>query len=364
MWIIFKAIAALFTILFRLSHRKFRHPAASQLSQTINGITCHIELLKHNKQIKGTVLVVELECSAIFKLSHETSWDRYFKAIGLSKEIQTGDDAFDDLIYIACDSGAFSHELRHDETTRKKILHLMRNGATAILGDGKLLVIEFPGDVSGHSDKIKAAIELARSLSDLDRNFQSSNKDHFVLKAIAAECLIIALATYAFTSFLEWRIYTDAEHTIYLDGMSVVSRGLGVGVVLTILFFGLIVFLLKGSSRGHRIIAESALFLGLSLPIGGIALLSDLNTELDKGKPTVVERGIYRKYITSYRYKRRTYYHYHVVFDAPAGDDSIQLPGEITVSKEIYDQISPKKAIGLEIMPGRLGLAWFREIIY
>lgn len=360
MWILFKFAAALFAFIYRWFHRRDSIDPKPDLAVTVNGITCHVTPHVHKGRTIKTVLNLDLNCSAIFKLSRETKWDGLFKSLGLSTEIQTGDPNFDQLIYITCDSSAFALELKSDESARKKITDLFQAGATHIEGDGKLLLVTFPGDMTAQLAVKHLAIELRHSLSDIDLNFRGHGRDPFVYKAIAIECLIYSLGAYAFTSYLEWRIM---EQTLHLDMLGLASRGLGLGILLTILLLGLIVLLLKGSSRGHRILVESALVLGLSLPISGISLFGDANTTFDKGSPTWVKRGIYRTYSVLHRGRKGTTWHtYHMMLKEPEASETIPIPGTIQISIENYRKAQNKEFVSIELMPGYFGFAWIRTI--
>lgn len=362
MWVILKFITAACAFFYRWYQQKIRMSPDPDFEHTVDGVTCHITPLTHKGTVKGTVLTLDLKSSAVFKLSSETYWDRFFKKIGLSNEVQTGDAEFDDDIYVACDSAAFSHEIRNDEETRRLVVDLFSEKAEYIEADGKTISIAFPGDKTEKTLLKNLAIALQRRLSDMDRNFVGSRFDYFFFKALAIECLIWSLGAYAALSFMEWQVEPE---TIHLDPIALASRGIAVGILIAIALLGLIAFLLKGSSRSHRIIVECALILGFSLPMGGIAIFSDINTRLDEGTPVWAKRGIYESYRTVHRGRKgRTWYSYHIILKAPEATESIQIPRTLEISEEEYRQAKNKTVANLEIMPGRLKLPWLRAIVF
>jgi hypothetical protein len=121
---------------------------------------------------------------------------------------------------------------------------------------------------------------------------------------------------------------------------------------------------MRGSSRGHRIIVESAIVLVLGLPVAGIQVVGDSNRALDDAPPALVTRTIGYCEVREHRGRRgRRWYSYHVwlapAVEHPAGPS---LPAEIEVTRSICNRAAAGDAIELEIGPGRWSIPWYRSI--
>ncbi|RZA09287.1 MAG: hypothetical protein EOP11_02195 [Proteobacteria bacterium] len=360
MIILAKLFVALCALVYRYSKRKFSPAPAAGHSYSIDGITCGVSPREHKGKITATLLTVPLRSKAVFKLSQESLVDRIFKRVGLATEIQTGDQAFDTRVYIASDSTAFSREVSLDGESRRLILNLFTAGARFIQGDRDHLGVQFAGDETTNTGLKALVIKLARQLGDMDRNVIGEGRDPFFLKAVAVECLVYGLATYASVSFFEWQFMPEDVH---LDSFAVLTRGIGVGVAAAVALLIGIILIFKGSSRGHRILVESALILGLSLPVGGIALYTDLNTALDQSATIVQERTIYEAYRQEHRGRKgRTYYSYHLLLAAPEAPEELSIPGSVRVSASEFYSLQGRKRARFGLGRGFFNTPWIRGI--
>lgn len=362
MIILFKLLVALSAFLVRAWRSAAGSRDTSAPVFSLDNEYCHQRLHKDKGSVVATTLEVELSLRSVFKLSRETAIDKLFKAIGLSEEFQTGDAAFDDLVYIACDSAAFSHEVRHDSRTRELISELFHERIRSIECDGRSLWIKSKGDRSGDEHVKRAAILLKKQLSDVDRNFVGSRVDPFVAKAVAIEALIWSLAAYAASGYVQWTMMPEDVH---LDQMALFTKGLWYGAGAATLLLLLIVTLLRGSSRGHRVLVESALVLGLSLPVGGVAVVSDINTGLDKSASVWAERTVYstekRKHTGR---KSRTWYSYHALLAPAAQEEEIPVPSSVQITASDFYKARAGGKVRIELGRGRLRLPWFRSLSF
>src|SRR5262245_33599375 len=107
--------------------------------------------------------------------------------------------------------------------------------------------------------------------------------------------------------------YASRAQDIHLRPNGVVGLGLMFGLAA---FIALIVFIstwLRGSSRGHRVIVESALVLALGLPVSAAALVADTNRAFDRAPPVHVSRKVSSCERRQHRSaKRRKHYSYHL----------------------------------------------------
>ncbi|HUR57497.1 MAG TPA: hypothetical protein VM029_07295, partial [Opitutaceae bacterium] len=67
-----------------------------------------------------------LKTPLVFAMTRESAWDRVFKFLGVSTELQTGDEEFDRKIYVAGDHPALHRLLSEDPALRQRVLALFR----------------------------------------------------------------------------------------------------------------------------------------------------------------------------------------------------------------------------------------------
>lgn len=120
----------------------------------------------------------------------------------------------------------------------------------------------------------------------------------------------------------------------------------GTGIWLAVL-----VLWLRGSSRGHRLLVESAVMLTIGLPIASVQAVADINRLLDDAPARVVVVGA-------------------AIATSPAWPSARtmracaiwELPPLIDVSPAICSEIGATQELQLEIAPGRWGLPWYRSM--
>jgi len=121
----------------------------------------------------------------------------------------------------------------------------------------------------------------------------------------------------------------------------VIPVGLAAAAGMFAILLGLIVLWMRGSSRGHRVIVESALVLLLGLPVTGIQIVGDTNRALDDAPSERITRAVQQC-----EAERR-------------GPD---LPRSIETTRDVCRAAYAHGEIELEIGPGRWRLPWFRRI--
>jgi hypothetical protein len=135
---------------------------------------------------------------------------------------------------------------------------------------------------------------------------------------------------------------------------------LGLGLAAT-LFIAIFLWL-RNSSRGHRLIVESAIGLILGFPVAGIQVVSDLNRELDHGEPQIVRRQIINKGSQAHRGKGGGYTTYHLRLAPPAKPEEPMIPDWLQVNQKLYNGATPQSSLRVEVAPGWLGVRWYRRM--
>jgi hypothetical protein len=140
------------------------------------------------------------------------------------------------------------------------------------------------------------------------------------------------------------------------------------GAVLALLLMLYIYLFLRKSSRGHRIILESALFLLLLFPTAGFQLASDYNIHFDHHKPYFIKAKVVNHYEVEKRRRRGIYSRrrgrpsYYIELAFISRLPNIELPKKIKVRKSFYDRTQIDSTIGIFVGPGRLGHPWIKSI--
>lgn len=352
-WFFLKMLGAGIGLLIGLNSKKFR--GASQ--KNYRDKTCYVSLSKHKGRITGRCAGVE-HSGPKFRLVRESSWDTRFKDWGLSTELQTGDRKFDDLVYVVSDNPLLANHLSLSQETRDKIHAVLSGEFHEIECDGERLWISAKGSEDVSDLDFKKVVDLSESMKGMKSESTPMYKEPFFYKAFVTEAVLFAVSGYAFMGFME--LVTTRE-TLMLHWGQQVWLGLGLGLGLFAALISVIRTLFSGSSRGHRIIIESAILLFLSLPIAGILLIEDINIGLDTGPSIRVETTVRSMYSKRHKTKSGHYYTYHARL-ASSEDDEVELPEEIAVSRSVFNSRSQNTNVELELGKGALGLPWLKSV--
>lgn len=359
MWIIFKLIAAGIAFCVRWYLNKRDVYIGSESVQTIDNTEFIVRIYKHKSKIIGTEFCMKPSLRSLFKLTKESSADKLFKSWGFSAEIQTGDYHFDDKVYVASDNPHFNQSLKADQNIRDLSLEILK-GADYIQNNSQRFSVRFAGDIT-HNEHLKTKlVKLFNQLKTIDQKPRSFFRDSFTYKILIIECLIWFLASYSYVSAFHW--YMERNITTYLNEMSVIKYGLAFGLVLFLALFFAIAKFLYQSARAHRVIVESFIVLLISFPIGGIALFSDLNIQLDRSVPDTVDARVADSYSLRHRRNRGGHYYTYHLSLAPESSWKYQLPENIKVSSNVFSSIKSGDLVQLSLKPGKFRIPWIEKI--
>lgn len=360
MWFFIKLTISGFAFLVRYFGKSFPQ-SGSGFDKVVSGTKININKKTNKDRVILTDFTIQFECRSVFKLSAESSLDRFFKSFGISDEVQTGDSSFDILVYVASDSSAFREKIRMDVKSRELILELFRAGCEWISCNGKILRCRFKKDVSDNETLLTIFENFHKQLLNIDKTWNGFFSDPFALKILIVEACIWFVASYAFIGFFEWTIRPE---DIFFDKEPIVWQGLFWGVIAAVILLGVIVVLMKGSSRGHRILTESFFVLFLSLPAGGISAVADINTQFDLGASTLVEAQVKDLYTVEHRGRRgKVSYTYHIRIESLTKNISFLIPQSLKINRDLYLSLAKEKFIKIEVGDGRLRHRWIRSII-
>jgi hypothetical protein len=351
MFIAARLVLSALALLLRLVYRAWQ-PTPTGM---VDGFPYYVRLTKSKKKVTSFRLGVPLR-GPWFRVTTEERLDRFMKARGLAREVQTGDAAFDDRFYVESDHPALHELLRKSGEVRAMIQGAFDLGFVSITCNGACLWLERPAVFEPGPPEIAHARDLGVALAKLE-HVPWYQRDRFFWRALLVEAVVWSLFAFAATGFLEY--LADIQPHVY--GVEIVLWGLAAGVLISLALALGIALLLRGSSRSHRIILESGIVLALAMPVTGMQVVSDLNRGLDTTAPVLVTRTVEstekRRRLLSKR--RRHSYYMHLVPTPQTGP--IRVPDEIKVTESIYDSARPGDTASFLVGRGWMGLSWYHR---
>jgi hypothetical protein len=352
-WIVIRLILAV----IGFAIRRLRHAKVPVASSTIEGVP-YFETIHRNKQsITGFTIGMARTSPTWIRLHAESRVDRFCKWLGITNELQTGDARFDDTIYVTCDHPHVHAVFRESKPLRDAILAAFAAGYRWIRYDGVTVRMQRRIRSEPSQEDNKLLTDVWRASSALAGDPPSRLTDPFLWKALVIEGVIWGILGYALGAVIESRVHHEDYH---LWHSQVIKTGLVVAAVGFLVLVGVIALWMRGSSRGHRVIVESAIVLLLGLPITAIQLVGDTNRALDNEPGVRAERRLERCEQRRHRAKRSYFYTYHLWLVQTPELAGPRLPRAIEVPSELCGM--PTTPVHLTIGPGRWGIPWYREI--
>jgi hypothetical protein len=347
MWILMRVVLA--TLGFWL--RQLGKGRTLELDQSYEG-TPYVAKIRRDKHVV-THFTIGMACRspAWIRLHLEGSLDRWFKRIGFSSEIETGDDVFDRIVYVACDHPFVAQVLRESAELRDAIYAMLEAGYEYVMFDG---AARPPRDEPSPRDlqMLKRVKEAAKRL---ETPLPSRIRDPFMWKVLVIEGVIWSIFGFALGAFFEAYVYREQFH---VSTFHVWLVGVGLALVAFLVLVGATYLLLRGSSRGHRVIIESALVLVISLPGASTQIVADTNRKLDDAPAVTVTRTIESCRLRKTRGRTEA-----SLYLAPESTPTEpRVPHEIEVRTYLCSAAVPGATVELDIKPGRLGLPWLQQI--
>lgn len=278
----------------------------------------------------------------------ETGIDRFGKRIRLNREVEVGDAAFDDRIYIECEGP--DDDVRGvlaSPTTRMEVVACLEMGATYVRLREGVLEIERPlltvEGVQRHN-VVMLASALGRAAEAMPVLTPAAPRSLLAKMRFAILIAAIVAAPASCGTI-------NLTHAIWepLDS-SLTSDVLLVSPVLWIAFTVAIVALMRGRSTAFRDVVLAA-GLGLfSVPLGVNSLVTTVNGALDRSPPLQRPGVVVKRWYSSG--KTTTYY----LQIRP--DDGSRPHYQLSVASSLYHQVSQGSRITMTTHAGRLGYEW------
>lgn len=353
MWVVLRLLVAISVGVVRFFYRRTTRGELRRGART----DWVLATAKHKGSVVATMFGVPFSHPIYFRLSEENALDRFFKGIGFTREVQTGDPNFDQVVYVSCDHPALAPVLQEDALARAAILSLFGKDTKSIYADGEHLWARRSGDAPPGEAELDE-LRLARDALQMVPSDQLQLlRDAFFWKALLVESIAWTIAVYGLAAAPD---IATRSHPQYFEWWPVLKTGLVASVGVFAFLFGLAWWILRGSSRAHRVFTESALVLLIGVPLSSIQMVSDANIALDRSTPAIIEQRVADRYtrVTTGK-RRRTHYHLRLSGAAPAG---MEIPTDIEVSLSVYGRASKGGPITIRMRGGALGLPWVEEV--
>lgn len=307
-------------------------------------------------QVTGFQLGVAMPGRILLRIEHEDGIDRFFKSLGLCSEVQTGDAAFDRLIFVACDHDGLHDLLVRSADARAAIRIVFEHGFSRIRHDGTSLWIEKSALTPPDESDWEVLAQLSESMEGLERELREQSfgrRMRFAWRGAACEATTVAVFAFGSVNILPMLLSLEASlamGTLVLYGMIVALAGF-------VLLQGIVLALLRGSSRLRFVLIESLVVSAVFLPVIGVQAVADVNERLGTVERWSGTRAIEgRDLRDAWGKKRRRRYYAILAPGQPIG--GCQPPIHFRIDFSTYQMAVPGSFLEIAVARGSLGLPW------
>lgn len=356
MWIVIRlALAAIGFVIRQLSRGRL-----PKTPLTYDGTPYFEKIHKNKHRITGFTIGMARKSPSWVRLHAESRTDRFFKRLGVANEIQTGDSAFDERVYVTCDHPFVGTVLCETPDLRRAIVAALDAGYKRISFDGAALRMERSSSTSPSLEDLRLMKTLWETSWRLEDELPSRFADPFLWKALVVEGVIWSILGFAIGAAIQMVVHKEDFHVWQRE---VWKLGVFVAVAGFAFLIALVVLWMRGSSRGHRVIVESAIVLLIGMPTASVQVVGDTNRALDDSPAIVLERTLEQCEVREHRGKRgRRWYSYHLWIIQEAEQTGPKLPHEIETTRVMCNAASAGATVEIQLGRGRWGIPWYRSL--
>lgn len=318
-------------------------------------------------KVKGLLIGISGPDDLDFTLKREKTLDRFFKRVGIAREHQTGNQTFDDLVYVVSDHQALQEHISNDDKILKnavKIFSYSWNFGSKVdeicCNSGRLwLHLKMKDDFEKQQPDIiaKKLVPWLKSISDSLRAARikqcSTFGDSFVVKA----AIILAISSALLINGLiqSFRILWQ-EVPFVVDISEYRSDVIWISIATVFLLVVGTFYVLSRSARTHLVLLEVLITgsLGTVLTVG--SQLRDFNMDLDTATAQRYSVLLHDKRVSKGR-RSNSYYLYV--------DDWLDDSGtkRVSVSSDFYSTVATGDNLLIMQKPGYLDYRWVERVI-
>lgn len=239
-----------------------------------------------------------------FDIKRETWFDRLFKWLGVSHEMQLGDKQLDHLIYFATDDSAVFDAIKNSQEIQTEILEIIKICVDSkikldllSMNKGRIGITLRQKKYSSVEDLADKLVPLMRKISNqLDEKMRNTmcledpvlGKVKKIMKPIGYNFLFLLFAS------LPLVLFEDGKQLISVKPL--VKDAFLVGSFLTALVMIFAVIYLAGSSRVHLVLKNIFLAGVISFSIDSLVVMRNINIYFDSSESRFIDTKIYKKY--------------------------------------------------------------------
>lgn len=285
---------------------------------------------------------------AIF--TREKGFHRLGKSLGINREVQTGDAAFDQRCYVdSPENDEVVKRLLADQAARQAILGLLDLGfhvQTSTRGVEAFQIVP----ASGALRDVKSA-EAARLLFQLASAVPGFGGLAFKTPGLVTNVPLVALvALLTVGGFLGTLLFEDTLG-VTLNRVAVLALVVGCGLGAWAATVALLSLVARGSSSGMQALLFSALVTLFGVPSFGATVAVSLNQRFDDGPVTTHQVKVLGKRTSADRHRVSVAH-----WEPGAGELSLGA------TCATFDPLVVGDTVTVKVRPGALGLAWVEKL--
>ena len=298
---------------------------------------------------------IKINSPGIFKITLETAFDKFAKRINIAREIQTGDNKFDERFYIDTPTSGFTSVFLDNAEVRNKINNVFDLGFTELsLKKGKLTLVSNLNRATSKIDdnSIKEALDNLFAINDnllTVTNYQGSNTEIITKLKVTFYSITATLGVIGFTMFITGIIKYKP-----FDAGKMFITSLIYSIIALIIYFYYAVKFLRGLSSSHKDLMLILVISIFTFFISGYGAMLFFNGFLDNSVVSPHNVAVIKKY-----YRRgkngKTYY---IKTDSWRSNRQFEV---IRTSRRFYRNLQPNSYITINTKQGKFGYEWLKD---
>jgi hypothetical protein len=245
----------------------------TSLDLTVDGLETELSLDIDSGRVRGLDMSMRGKLLPEVRFRRETMSDRDAKETGVARELQTGDQTFDDAVYIESDAADADLLLfLSSPHVRAAIVELLRSFEDLQLHPDRIEATRNFGQGAFHPDAIWRCLELLRLVVGTTRSLAPAP-----MKTSASWLVILT----GLCLPVGWTAFGVSAYFLSPFDLSLIWLSFGVGLLLALIAWPVYGRLIRGRSTSHNELGVARIGAFTSFPalVATIALLS--NAKLD-----------------------------------------------------------------------------------
>jgi hypothetical protein len=290
-----------------------------------------------------------------FGISKEGGVERFFKGVGVTREVQTPEEEFNRRFFIASDTPQFAQDYFVSAEKREAMRQLFDGKASTVTYGDQRVTVTWKGS-SAHTDGIAAIKSTAGALAVLAKDIPACpdpassagtesgvSSNRVWMTGLAAGSLVAGLVSV---------VWTSAGYPVY-DAWQLFLFSLKFSLPALAVFLYFAVLTLAGTSRSHKDILRTGFLALAGFLMLGCGLTGLYNGMKDTSPPAGHTVSILDKRI----YKSKNSRTYKLIVQSWRPGNAIE---DLPTNRGTFQRVVPgKHKVVVYTRPGKLGFEWF-----